>query len=207
MIQLSALFVLLLSFFGALANDVLAKVIPEKIPANSSSQSTLTNAASVNFDQYQAFANVLKSSSSVSSNLSASTMPEVLVLVSLGMPEVTLGQTLQQAEHYHIPVAIRGLIHDSFRETVEKIFELSKKYHVQGVEINPLWFRAFHVEAVPAFIATAPGLTCRNDVCDSTQFDVINGNISVTEALKQIVHANSVGTPAAKARLQAVIHG
>ena len=209
MICRSALFFLIFSIFQAFADETpVNTLIVKKQPIiNAHDLSTLSRTAVVNGTRYQAFVNNIKSSSLASSNAPTSSRPEVLILVSLNMPELTLGQTLQQAEHYHVSVAIRGLIHDSFQETVGKIFELSKKYHVKGVQINPLWFRAFQVEKVPAFIATTPNLVCKNDHCDSTQFDVIYGNISVEEALKRIVQVNGVGASVAFSYLRRASHG
>jgi len=102
--------------------------------------------------------------------------PNAILFVSFSMPDLALKQALLDGKKYHIPVVLRGLYKNSFQETGKKIFELVKEKKQGGIAINPLWFREFNIQTVPALV-----LRHGND------FDVIYGNITLQQALKIIV--------------------
>ena len=113
----------------------------------------------------------------------------VMIFVTLSMPTFTLRQILMQAARLHIPVMIRGLVNNDFattRKRVAQIITLKNQTVVSGgVEMNPIWFRQFHINEVPAFVAYKRSPNCEaGDICADTKFDVLSGNISVDQALQ-----------------------
>jgi type-F conjugative transfer system pilin assembly protein TrbC len=116
----------------------------------------------------------------------------VMVFVSLSMPDRLLREILISAHQYHIPVIVRGLVHNDMRATLARMFAIIHPKGTTtaikgGFEINPLWFRAFDIKAVPAVVAIQGGDNCYgNAPCPSRTFDVIYGNITLHDALKEI---------------------
>ena len=64
-------------------------------------------------------------------------IPPAMVFISFGMPPRTLKRTLYEARILHIPVILRGLIHNSFKDTVAAVFELTKQKNI-GVRATQL---------------------------------------------------------------------
>ena len=68
---------------------------------------------------------------------------------------------LADADRLHIPVSIRGMINNNFRQTVSAVFGLARNGNRGGVQINPVGFRQFGITAVPALVVTCEGHTDR----------------------------------------------
>lgn len=109
--------------------------------------------------------------------------PQAIVFVSLGMPDLSLKQIIQDAERYQIPVVIRGLYENSFRKTAEKMFDLVKEKNKGGISINPLWFKKYNIKSVPAIVVG-------QDYGAKT--DVVYGNIPLKQALSIIAERGEV---------------
>lgn len=99
--------------------------------------------------------------------------PNAIIFISFSMPDLALKQLITEGKQYHIPVVIRGLYKNSFLETTHEILELVQEKNQGGIAINPLWFREFNIQQVPAFV-----------VKHGSDFDVIYGNISLKQALE-----------------------
>lgn len=112
------------------------------------------------------------------------------VFVSFSMPEPSLRQIVADASYYNVPVVIRGLCNNSFRETANKILALTKENNKGGVLINPIWFRKYHIKAVPAFLVT------KNE--ESSSYDLVYGNIPLKRALTIIAEKGEHAKEAAK---------
>lgn len=108
--------------------------------------------------------------------------PMAIVFVSFSMPDLSLKQIITDAARYHIPVVIRGLIDNSFKKTVARIFELIKENNKGGVSINPIWFKRYSINTVPACV-----------VKSGDNFDVIYGNIKIKNMLEIIASNGTVG--------------
>lgn len=105
---------------------------------------------------------------------------EPLLFVSLGMPDSLLKQLLMEANREKVSVVIRGFYQDSFDATLKRLFELMPKdkmeKHFDGLLINPLWFKQYHITTVPAVV-----MPYAHD-----DYDVIFGNITLNDALAMI---------------------
>ena len=98
---------------------------------------------------------------------------KAIVFVSFSMPELSLKQIIHDAARYQVPVVIRGLYQNSFRKTVEKMFEFVKENKKGGIAINPKWFKEYEIKAVPAVVVAK----------EHGARDVVYGNIPLKKAL------------------------
>lgn len=108
-------------------------------------------------------------------NSSSRTTPEAVYFVSLGIPEEGLLPMLADARRFGIPATLRGLLNNDFRQTAEKMFELSKKDKQAGVQIDPTLYQQYGIKAVPALVVTCGG-----------KFDVLYGSLPVKQALEEV---------------------
>lgn len=122
---------------------------------------------------------------------------QAIVFVSFSMPDLSLKQIIYDASRYQIPVVVRGLYKNSFRKTLEKIFELVKENNKGGVAINPKWFKEYDIKAVPAVVVVQRYETT------GTKSDVVYGNIPLKKALS-IIAKRGVASNEAQAVLNRV---
>ncbi len=101
--------------------------------------------------------------------------PRAVYFVSLGIPEEGLLPMLSDARRFGIPATLRGLLNNDFRQTAEKMFELSKKDRQAGVQIDPTLYQQYGIKAVPALVVTCGG-----------KFDVLYGSLPVQQALEEV---------------------
>ena len=108
------------------------------------------------------------------------------------MPKTALTQLMQQASDLNVPVVIRGLWENDFAATVNKVQSLILSENgdtiLGGVEINPVWFKQFNIQQVPAFVAINKGQCIGDPPCDAANFDVVYGNVSLYNALETIAN-------------------
>lgn len=102
-----------------------------------------------------------------------------MLFVSLGMPKLALRQYLIQSQIYHIPLVLRGLLENSYPKTAETIFTLlhpKNEHEIKGgFEIDPLYFRQYHISTVPALV-----------VYNQNHYTVVYGNIPIQKLLQTI---------------------
>lgn len=112
----------------------------------------------------------------------------IIVFVSLSMPRQSLIKTMHDANKIGASVAIRGLVNDSFKTTYQEIGGLVKEAGGGGIELNPLAFKRFQIDRVPAVVVITPNHSCMSkNVCDRERdYDVISGNITLAAALDEI---------------------
>lgn len=101
--------------------------------------------------------------------------PRAVYFVSLGIPEEGLLPMLADARRFGIPATLRGLLNNDFRQTAEKMFELSRKDKQAGVQIDPTLYQQYGIKAVPALVVTCGG-----------KFDVLYGSLPVQQALEEV---------------------
>ncbi len=131
--------------------------------------------------------------------------PNLLVFATLGMPRPALKALLSQADKYRIPIVIRGVLPGGFTQTINQVQSLviapNKKKAIGGIAINPRWFKQFHIQQAPAFVAIKPGACQSPAPCPEQDFDVLYGNMSLTSALDYLAQ-HGLHSQAARRALQ-----
>ena len=133
----------------------------------------------------------------------ANPSPAVLILISLSMPKESIISYLQEARTLHASVVMRGLVNQSFKETVQSINALVTAAGGGGIEINPQVFKALSIQAVPTVVVMADYGCINRGVCDANRdYDLIAGNIPIAAALKEIRDHGAVANDKASVALQ-----
>lgn len=97
----------------------------------------------------------------------------ILIFVSLSMPKESLQKLYGEAESLGVPLIIRGLKNNSFKETAEVLKNLSI-----SVQIDPNLFEEHNINIVPTFVAISKNETLQ-----------IKGNISLSYAQRKFEEA------------------
>lgn len=109
-----------------------------------------------------------------------------IIFVSFSMPKKSLEQWLVAAREIHAPVVLRGMVDNSIQKTKEKILPIVQKVH-GGFQINPVLFRNFDIQQVPAVVVVNHhGCQTDADCGLAKQFDVIYGQSTLRYALSQL---------------------
>lgn len=103
-------------------------------------------------------------------------VPEALYFVSFSVPTAGLKRMVAEADRFHIPATIRGMVGETMMQTTRAVRELVEESNRGGVEINPPAFQTWGITSVPVLIVT----------CGNGQHDRISGNIRLQEALERI---------------------
>jgi conjugal transfer pilus assembly protein TrbC len=90
----------------------------------------------------------------------------ILIFVSLSMPKDSLQKLYTEAESLSVPLIVRGLKNNSFKETAEVLKNLNI-----SVEIDPNLFEEHEIKVVPTFVTINKNETLQ-----------IKGNISLSYA-------------------------
>ncbi len=72
----------------------------------------------------------------------------ILIFVSLSMPKESLKSLYKEAEQQNLPLIVRGLKNNSFKETAEAFRDLEI-----SAQINPNLFEEHEIKVVPTFVA------------------------------------------------------
>ena len=122
-----------------------------------------------------------------------------IIFISFSMPDQSIISLVQDARKIHASVVIRGLIHNSFKETFIKMASIVKESGGGGVELNPLLFKKYNIKAVPAVVVVPNDQSCfLEKICSDEKFDVIYGDIPIFNALKTIRDHGSVSNKKAE---------
>ena len=130
---------------------------------------------------------------------------EVLVFMSLSVPEASWAQWAAQAARASAPLVLRGVSPGGLRATAT---EIGRRLggHEAGVAVDPRLFRLFGIERAPAVVAVPGGVpACANRGCadDATPpFDAVAGNIGLAAALEAIAAEGAVARETAIAHLE-----
>lgn len=129
------------------------------------------------------------------------------LFISFSMPETLIKQYLIESKRYHIPLIMRGLIHNSMKETQEKLFSLmhsdNEKNINGGIQIHPISFKKFSIHAVPALVVARDSAFCsEKQSCVPPDFDIVYGNISLIASLSKIAEEGNVGKSFARNLLE-----
>lgn len=98
-------------------------------------------------------------------------------LVSFSMPAASLKAIARQLQPYHGTIVLRGLVHQSFKETLQKIQTVWGTALV-NIEIDPLKFRRFKVAHVPTVILLSNQ--------SASSYDKVSGDVPICAALHTI---------------------
>jgi len=100
---------------------------------------------------------------------------DISVFVSFSMPETLLLATIKDAAAHNSPVIFNGLYQDSMQQMAVKIFELAKAAPNASFQIDPIAFRHYHIDRVPAFV-----------IKQGDSFDVLRGNLTLSRVLEEV---------------------
>lgn len=129
---------------------------------------------------------------------------DLMVFVSMSMPEQMLMAYAQQAKRFNAVLMLRGFVDDKLSKTREVIMRLNKS----GArwEVSPEPFKHFKIDKVPAFVvATAESGKVTEEGCARPDtYTSIFGDMSVLDALdKMALRAQKPIADLAKARILA----
>ncbi len=110
-----------------------------------------------------------------------------LYFVSFSIPPEGLKLMLQEARRFGIPATVRGLVNNNLRETVQRVQALVQDGGADGVQIDPMPFREYGIEAVPVLV-----VRCEKGL------DVVRGNLRLEEGLKRIAKEGDCAAMAKK---------
>lgn len=130
----------------------------------------------------------------------------VYIAVSLSMPPESLRQLARDANKSGATLVIRGLVGNSFAKTRTALKSVLVEGEEAGLVIDPRVFQQFHVDRVPAVIASPqPVEPCENGLeCDrpDVPFDIVRGNISLEQSLKLLASRGEAAPGVARQALE-----
>jgi conjugal transfer pilus assembly protein TrbC len=109
----------------------------------------------------------------------------VIIFISFSMPAVSIKGWLNEANKIHAPVVIRGLVNNSFKDTLKRMQELTSD-NQGGVQLDPTLFRRFQVKQVPAVVIRRLENCPANQPCPD-HYDIVYGDTHLDAALEKIV--------------------
>ena len=114
-----------------------------------------------------------------------------LVFISFSMPEALIEDYIQEARIYGGVLVLRGLIHNSLKQTVAKLKEIEgsdgKKSNI-SITIHPHLFKLYNITQVPTIVVSKDNLACilKYDDCSTLyEYDKISGSITIGYALEE----------------------
>lgn len=115
--------------------------------------------------------------------------PQLLVFVSLTMPEGSLRKLIEQGERTRATIVLRGLKDGSMVKTAAAVRQILGNYKT-AVQIDPQGFDRFGVNQVPTFILLKDGAQLQR--CDDTScvspssYAEVSGDATIEYALEWI---------------------
>ena len=110
---------------------------------------------------------------------------QLMIFISSSMPNTILKQYALASNRANGVLVLRGLVNNSFKQTVHFI----KTLNDQGTKaiIDPNAFSLFDVKQVPQIVVIVDNNNCKWGRCDHTPlFDKISGNITLEYGLEEI---------------------
>ena len=141
----------------------------------------------------------------IAEGFSARGSAEVLVFLSLAVPEASWAQWAYEAARAGAPLVLRGVSREGLRATAAEV-RRRLAGHEAGVAVDPRLFTLFRVERVPA-VAVVPGGVppCEAPGCADDApppFDAVRGNIGLAAALEAGASDGEAGREAARRHLE-----
>ena len=132
------------------------------------------------------------------------TAPMLIGFASLAMPPDSLRQMITDISRAGGMVVFRGFSANGpkvFSASLRQILPPGGEAHIS---IDPRLFRAYHIEAVPTYVAASSGFElCAGEDCESavTPHDRLAGNVTTHYALETFAQGNGPGAPVARVAL------
>lgn len=127
--------------------------------------------------------------------------PRLIAFASLSMPATALKQMIADVGLAGGSVVFRGFPGQSVKTFTAALAKVLPEGPIQpGLGIDPRLFRAFGIEAVPAYVVTnGPVELCDGFDCRSTPppHDIIRGNLTLRYALDRFANGGGAGADAA----------
>lgn len=111
-----------------------------------------------------------------------------LVFISFSMPEKLINEYIAEAKLYDGILVLKGLINNSFKETIKKLHKIGNKDKL-SIIIHPHLFKLYDITKVPTIVVSKNNIRCiaKYDECDdSYEYDKISGSITIQYALEKI---------------------
>ena len=129
--------------------------------------------------------------------------PEVIVFMSLAVPEASWREWSLEAARAGVPLVLRGLAPEGLKATARRVGAFLAEG--AGAAIDPLLFRLFDIEVIPA-VAVVPGGVppCKSRGCaadPAPPHDRVRGNIGLEAALRIIAEEGGPGRETARRHL------
>ena len=131
--------------------------------------------------------------------------PRLIVFASLAMPEASLKALIRDTAKAGGALVFRGFPGNSVKAFQQGIARVVANDSDSGnIGVDPRLFRAFHVDAVPTFVAVSSdfdacdGLDCTSDV---PAFDRMSGNVTVRHVLETFAEGKGPGAGVAAVAL------
>lgn len=127
---------------------------------------------------------------------------ELMVFVSLSMPDEVLSDLSKQAKMRGATLILRGFASDSLEKTRQAVYEINKSGG--SWQINPNAFKVFNIKTVPAFVMASADAdsVLENGCAQSSNYSMVEGNQSIDVALQTIRRKSSNKALAAEADLR-----
>ncbi len=139
-------------------------------------------------------------------NMTSFAATQAFLAVSLSMPTDALKEYIVEAHRLDIPIVIRGMysnpdnhsndpqnIMGNMNDTQLRIKSLMGDYKEGGIEIDPMLFRAFHIQVVPSLVVFDDAACSALDgaSCAESSFDSVRGNTTLSTQLSIIAKKSS----------------
>ena len=111
--------------------------------------------------------------------------PQIFVFVSLSMSDQEMAQILRDAKVFNAQVIVRGFHKGNLKATVDRIRDLNGIVKGSGVGIDPLRFKMFGIERVPAYVMTTEASTkCIKMPCEPPKHAFALGSVTLEFVLQ-----------------------
>lgn len=115
---------------------------------------------------------------------------QLVVFISMSMPEATLKRLVSQAARARARLVLRGLSDGSLVRTATRIQALIGRQQA-GIEIDPRDFDRYAISQVPTFVLVKAGSMsattgCSTGQCAGTTHASVAGDVSLDYALREI---------------------
>lgn len=132
--------------------------------------------------------------------------PQLIVFASLSMPPQALRRLIADTAKAGGVVVFRGFPNNSMRAFSEQMGKVvTERDQLANVGVDPRLFRAFDVQAVPAYVAVSSdfdlcsGFSCKSEV---PAYDRMTGNVTLRYVLETFVDARGPGAGVAGVALR-----